>query len=400
MDISVRHATLADVDEMMHVDAAAFGIEYEPGEREEILTIVDPQRFLLATDDERVVGVAGDFPFSMTVPGGAMIDVPGVTWVSVSPTHRRRGILSELMRRQLGEYARAGAPAAVLTASESSIYGRFGYGAATRVCKIELDRRRAVPRRPASADGVVLATPQQARAAMPGIHERWRAQVPGAVSRSAAWWDLVVADRPSRRHGLTGLFYLLHPDGYVAYRVRDESEPWDGRNVCVIKEYATVTPEAHAALWQVLLGLDLFSTIESDLLPLDDALAYLITDPRQVRTTVIADGMWVRPLDVPTLLAARRYAVEVDLVLEVADDLFGDGRYRLRGGADGATCERVDTAADVHCDVSTLGALYLGGHRLQSMQRAGLVRVDDPGCASRLDRALLGDREPVHGTSF
>ena len=400
MDIEIRTATRDDFAEMTRVDGASFGFTYEPAEIEDVLSIADPDRFLLATDAGAIVGIAGDYPFAMTVPGGGSVDVAGVTWVSVSPTHRRRGVLRTLMDRQLRDYVDAGLPAAILTASESGIYGRFGYGTASHNSRLVIDRRRARLSDPGDFGPVRLASPEQARAAMPEIHDRWCAQVPGALRRNAARWDVMVRDLPSARHGQSGLFYLLHADGYVAYRAVMDWKDWDAHNVCRIVGYATTTPQAHAALWQVLLGLDLFSTIETEMMPLDDPIALLLTEPRQVRPKSVTDGVWVRPLDVPALLGARRYAIEVDAVIEVHDDLTAQGRYLLRGGPDGASCVRTDRSPDMSLPVAVLGSLYLGGQRLQSLARAGQVRVDDAALAQRLDRALLADRAPFHGTPF
>lgn len=400
MDIDIRTATRDDFIEIIRVDGASFGFSHEPDEIDDVLAIADPDRFLLATDAGAIVGIAGDYPFAMTVPGGASVDVAGVTWVSVSPTHRRRGVLRTLMDRQLREYVDGGVPAAILTASESGIYGRFGYGAASHNSRLVIDRRRARLANPGDFGPVLLASAEQARAAMPAIHDRWCDQVPGALRRNAARWDVMVRDLPSARHGQSGRFYLLHADGYVAYRAVMDWKDWDAHNVCRIVGYATTTPQAHAALWQVLLGLDLFSTIESEMLPLDDPIAQLLTEPRQVRPKSVTDGVWVRPLDVPVLLEARRYAIEVEAVIEVRDELTADGRYLLRGGPDGATCVRTDRAPDVSVSAATLGALYLGGQRLQALARAGHVQVDDDGLLRRLDRALLADRAPFHGTPF
>jgi predicted acetyltransferase len=150
----------------------------------------------------------------------------------------------------------------------------------------------------------------------------------------------------------------------------------------------------------VLLGLDLFGRIESYRIPADDPLPYLLTDARQVRTTAIADGLWVRPIDVAAMLAARSYAVEVETVIEVRDDLFGDSGYLLSGGPDGASSERTERPPDISLGVEALGSVYLGGVRLETLGRAGTAVADDADALTRLDRALLADRAPVHGTGF
>jgi predicted acetyltransferase len=167
-----------------------------------------------------------------------------------------------------------------------------------------------------------------------------------------------------------------------------------------VRDDAIVSADARAALWQVLLAFDLYPTIETPRLALDDPLPLLLTDPRRVETTSVDDGMWIRLLDVGSALAARRYAVEVEAVIQVVDPLVGDGRYRLRGGPDGSVCERTDASPDLILDVAALGSVYLGGHRLGQFARAGRVVAGDVGVLARLDAAFLADRAPVHGTSF
>lgn len=399
MDLTIRTATLTDFPEIAAVDGASFGAHISDEELTDALTMIDPARYLVAVDGERIVGVTGDFPFTMTVPGGTL-DVPGVTWVSVDPTYRRRGILRELMHRQLRNFVEAGVPAAILTASEGGIYGRFGYGAASEVRTTSVDRRRATLARPGDAGAVEIVSTARARELLPDIHRRWCEQTPGALTRLETWWDYLLLDRESRRDGMSALFHLVHADGYVTYRVKTDWNDGHPRHLCFLTDYVAVTSGARAALWQVLLGMDLFGTIESYRIPADDPLPHLLTDARQVRTTVIADGLWVRPLDVAAMLAARCYAVDVETVIQVRDDLFGDGRYLLRGAPDGATCERTERGSDISLGVAALGSAYLGGVRLETLARAGKAAADDPAQLTRLDRALLADRQPVHGTGF
>jgi predicted acetyltransferase len=399
VDLSIRRAAADDFAEILVIDGASFGVHYSDEEVADIMTLVDPRRFLVATDAGRIIGNTGDYPFTMTVPGGSL-NVPGVSWVSVDPTYRRRGVLRELMHRQLRDFVAEGAPAAILTASEGGIYGRFGYGIATQNSKTVIDRRRAVLARPGDAGGVERVSGQQARDRLPGIHRRWQANVPGALSRSEPWWDFLMLDRESERSGMSALFHLVHADGYISYRVKTDWADGDPRHLCWIADYAIVTAQAHAALWQVLLGMDLFGSIETFRMPLDDPLPYLLTDPRRARPVTLLDGLWLRPLDVAAVLGTRSYGVEVETVLEVRDDLFGDGRFLLRGGPEGSTCERTDRLADVVLGVGALGSASLGGVRLETLARAGLAAADDHGKLARLDRAMLADRLPSHGTAF
>jgi predicted acetyltransferase len=400
VDNEIRPASADDYDELLRLDGFAFGEHYTEQDAEDAFG-TEPATYLVAIADGQVIGVAGHFDFTMTVPGGA-IPVPGVTWVSVSPLHRRRGVLRALMDRQLRGFADQGFAAAILIASEGSIYGRFGYGPASSVRHTVLDRRftRLAPSERKTSGEVRLLTAEQARTVLPDLHRRWHEQVPGALNRTEAWWDHLFLDREQHRGGMSAKFYLAHPDGYVTYRVKEQWNEGIAALQCRILDYVALSPDAHAALWQVLLGMDLIETIESHQIAADDPLPFLVTDFRQVRTTAVNDGVWVRPLDPAALLAARSYQVEIDTVVEVRDPLLGDRRVALAGGPDGARCEPTDRPAQVSFSLAGLGSAYLGGHRLSTLVRAGAVGCDDPALLSRLGLAFATDRAPLHGTAF
>lgn len=398
MEFPIRYAGEDDWRAITDLDGTSFGFRYDEQSRAEARLELDPNRCLVACDADRIVGVSADMPFLMTVPGGD-IETAGITWVSVDVSYRRRGILRALLERQLRDRAADGLSTAILTAAEGGIYARYGFGAAERVRRTVVERRAASLLRPLPDAGVRSMTTEQAGELLPARYEHWRRGVPGAVSRDPNRWQFLLLDSAWQRDGRSGLFHLVHAEGYVSYRI---SEDWnDGlpRHVCHVVDHAMSTPQAHAGLWQTLLGMDLVGTIESTRIPVDDVLPHLLADGRAVRTAADIDGLWVRPLDVAALLSARTYAVEVDVVLGVRDELFGDGRYRLRGGPDGASCERVDSVADIELPVGDLGAVSLGGTRLVQLARAGTV-TGRAELVTRLDRALLADRAPQHGTNF
>jgi predicted acetyltransferase len=393
VDIQVRQATEHDFREIARIDSIAFGFSYSEEAFADAFT--DPPEILVASDGDRLVGVAAHHPFTMTAPGGAELEVPGVTWVAVLPTHRRRGVLTALMSRLIEGYEAAEFSCAVLMASEGGIYRRFGYGVASTAVKSQINRRFAVPRSPVDASAVEYLTAEDARKLLPELYRRWQQITPGALNRTEAWWDHLFQDRESQRDGMSEKFYLVHPDGFLAYRAAEKWQDGHPDSRCVIVDYRPVTGQAHAALWQVLLGMDLFPTIESWQLPVDDPLPFLLTDYRQVRTVASKDGLWLRPTNLPALLAGRRYAVECEAVLEVAGQ-----RVALVGGPDGAECKPTDRPAQVWLDRAELGSIYLGGHRLHMLARAGLARVDDAALLDRLDLAFSTDRAPRYGTNF
>jgi predicted acetyltransferase len=402
VDITIRRGRPDDHPAILDLDAASFGIDYSEQDAADARVEVPPERYLVAVDgaDDRIVGITGELDLAVMLPGGADVPASGITWVSVEITHRRHGILRALLERQLREHAAAGSVASALIAAEGGIYGRFGFGLATRYRETRIDRHRATLSQPVDTSPVRRLNTDEARRRLPDIYERWRRCTPGSVRRSDGQWHLLLLDRPARREGWSALHHLVHPDGYLSYRLRQNWSGGDAASMCKIVDYAPVTAAAHATLWQTVLAMDLVTTIESEHVPLDDPLPWLLTDPRMVRTTMVRDGLFVRPLDVTRLLAARRYGTEVDAVLEVTDPLLGDGRYLLSAGPDGADCARTDRTADVHLGVEALGAVSAGGTRLGELARAGRVECPDVRLLRRLDRALLADRMPAHGTFF
>lgn len=393
MDIEIRPADKTDFAEIARVDGISFG--FTPSAEALADSFTDPPEFVVASDGDRLVGSAGHYRFSMTAPGGAELAVPGVTWVAVLPTHRRRGVLTALMNRQIEGYAAEGAACAVLMASEGSIYRRFGYGVATTAVRVWIERRLATLRTPVDSSAVEYLPAEAARERLPELYRRWQQVTPGAVSRSERLWDYLFLDREYQREGRSERFYLVHPDGYLSYRATEKWTNGYPECSCEIVDYRPLSRQAHAALWQVVLGMDLFTTIESWQLPVDDPLPFLLTDFRQVRTVARKDGLWLRPVNLPALLAARRYAVDVEAVLEVSGE-----RVLLTGGPDGAECVPTDRPAELWLDRAELGSLYLGDHRLRMLHRAGLARVDDPALLNQVDLAFGTDCAPSHGTNF
>jgi predicted acetyltransferase len=374
------------------------------------------ERTVAAFDGGVIVGTAGAFSFRMRVPG-ALAAVAGVSLVGVLPSHRRRGILSSLMRQQLDDVYERGEAVAALFASEAGIYGRFGYGRASWHAGFSLRAGEGELAPDAPTDGALrlrIAEPESARAELAKVYEVVLDERPGFYARNESWWDRALADEPETRGGASPLRCVLaedasSPRGYALFSGR---ERWDEdaflpEGVIEVREVVTADPAAAAAIWGDLLSRDLTAEFHAGTRPVDDPLLHLLADPRRVRTR-ITDGLWVRLVDVASALAQRRYACPVDVVIEVTDDgcTWNQGRWRLTAGAAGqpvpapgaagvgATCKRTADPADIALPVRALGAAYLGGTRLGPMAAAGLVTELRPGTLAPLSTALSWDPAP------
>jgi predicted acetyltransferase len=359
-------------------------------------------RCIAAFDGADQVGAATAFSFRLSVPGG-LVPAAGVSWVSVLPTYRRRGIMDGLMRYQLRDISERGEPIAALLPTETPLYGRYGYGMATRHAAFTIRRGEGALAKDAPFDPAIqlrIAPPPDVRREMAQVYETVLRFRPGVPARTDIWWDRVTRDPGG---GSTPLSCLLAEDtagprGYALYAGDNRWEDEDSLHDCTLKirELMATDPAASAAMWRDLLSRDLVTEVRVRRRPADDPLLFQLADSRRVRARV-ADGLWVRLIDVPAALAARRYPCALDTVIEVRDELLpgNDGRWRLQAADSGtANCERTAAEPDVSLGVRELGATYLGGIRLGSLATAGLVTEQRAGTLARLSAAMSWDPSP------
>jgi predicted acetyltransferase len=340
------------------------------------------------------VGGAGAFELDLTIPG-ARVRAAGPTVVGVLPTHRRRGVLRELMRVQLDDVHARGEPVAVLWASEGGIYGRFGYGLASICADAELRRPHTRFARAVDWPGSTrLVAVDEALALFPQVYESVAAETPGMFVRSPEWWEQrTLADSEWRREGGGELAFAVleldgKPEAYAVYRLNFSYTDGVPTGKTVVIEAMGGTPAATAAVWRYLLDIDWMETVEAGLLPIDHPLHLLLLEQNRMRFRV-GDGLWVRPVDVGAALAARSYSGDGELVLEVSDAFcpWNEGRHAL----DGSTTK---AAADLRLSVDALGSVYLGGFTFSDLARAGRVEEAKEGAVARADALFRTDRKP------
>jgi predicted acetyltransferase len=372
--------------------SAAFGEELAGPYLDEPSPVAELDRSLGLWEGDRIVATSGIYTRVLTVPG-AVVPCAGITWVTVAPTHRRRGILTAIMRRQLTElHEEQREPVAALWSAEHPIYGRFGYAPATLRggWTGATERLRLRPGVDLGEGRVDPVSVDEYRAAAIGLHDRLRRTVPGNLDRDARWWDRQLRDDEYMRKGAAPRAYLLHtePDGevtgYAAYRVKgDWTDHGEPAGTLTVEEVRAATAPAYAALWRVLLSVDLVRTLQAPLNSPDDPLIHLLDDARALNRRPF-DALWVRLVDVDRALAARRYPAPLDLVLEVRDDFcpWNAGRWRLSGHPAGAHCGRTDRDPDLILGIEELSAAYLGGVSLAALQAAGRVTEVSPGAVT------------------
>ncbi|MFD8952654.1 GNAT family N-acetyltransferase [Streptomyces xanthophaeus] len=392
-----------------HLELAFGGVAESPQGRELFRSLTEPERSLGVWDGADCVGSASAFSFRLSVPGGALVPAAGVTMVGVAPTHRRRGVLSSMMRRQLDDVRERGEPLAVLTASDPAIYGRFGYGTATYALSVEVDTTRVRLSVPPGTDELRLrlVDPEKALPDCERVYAELVGRRPGMPARQPGWERQAVTDPPEDREGASPLKCVVAERadgelaGYARYRVKPDWAPSGSEGKVVVEDLDALDPAATAALWRYLFSIDLTWTVRASRRPVDDPLLHLVSDVRRSRPG-LRDSLHVRLVDLPAALTARTYRSPVDVVLEVEDAFcpWNAGRWRLTGGPGAGTgggeasCTRTEDPAELALSVRELGAAYLGGVGLSSLAAAGRVRELRPGALAQASRAFAGDVAP------
>ncbi|MCS0606373.1 GNAT family N-acetyltransferase [Streptomyces sp. LP11] len=361
----------------------AFGGGSAPAEERALdRSLTEFERSMAVWDTDAIVGTAGAFSFRMTVPGGAVVPTAGVTMVSVSATHRRRGVLRSMMRRLLDEAHAKGEPLAALFASEPAIYGRFGFGAATQQLGAEIDTARVGLELPEGTDEVRVryVSPAEALAECEAVYAALVPGRPGMLSRQPGWERAELLDPESGREGASALQCVLaerggEVTGFARFRTRMGWGPSGHDGTVTLETLAGLDPATEGALWRFLFGIDLMTTLSVRGRPVDDAWQHQVSDVRRCLLR-LRDAGYARLVDVGAALSARTYLAPVDVVFEVEDDFcpWNAGRWRLTGDTKGASCERTEDAADLALSVRELGSAYLGGVSLLSLAAAGRVR--------------------------
>jgi predicted acetyltransferase len=370
-------------------------------------------RSWVVVDAGRFVANSGIDTLDVTLPAAPgepcpVIPMGGVTRVGVHPTHRRRGLLRRLMTEMLDDSRARGEAIAGLMASESVIYGRFGFGLATEVAEYTIDSREAAFIGPVPRLDLHLVGKDEAAKRLPDLCDRHRLGRAGEPSRPPIAWEGYIADEVPNRHGGNPLFFAVCDDGYVSYRAHEGSAYWQ-RERLVVEELRGLTPEVEAGLWQFVFGIDLIDEVTAKRRPVDEQLRWRLADPRQLRQTQLDDRLYVRVLDVKAAFEARGYRVDDRLVLEVTpppvdggakDTAPGTWVIDARDGA--ATCQPAGPAVspDLRLDVTTLGSLYVGAFPASLLAAAGRIEQLRPGTLERADRLFGTWPAPSTVTGF
>ncbi len=364
---------------------------------------------------DRFAGNGAIYSMDVTLPsapGQACPTIPmaGVSAVGVHPTHRRRGFLRQLMAAMHADARNRGEAIAGLEASESVIYGRFGYGHAADVAEYSIDSRASAFAVPAPPIDLVLMDRDQALDVLPGIFDRQRRTRAGEVNRSPGYWTRLLADRPHRRGGLSASFHAVGDEGYVLYRATRETNVFQGdRATIVVEELRGDSPEVEAALWRFVLDLDLIGRVDVRRRPVDEPVRWRLADPRQLRTIGVEDRLYVRILDTVAAFETRGYQGEGRLVLDIlapdasegsADE--APGRWVLDAGPDGASCRRAreGEGADLRLGLPAVGSLYMGGFPASLLAAGGRVEELRAGGLALADALLVTRPSPRSGTGF
>ncbi len=401
MSVEIRSPSEDELRKAMRAVEAAFGEEQKEEDLDRHQKAMPRDRFLVAYDGAIPVGTTASLPFELTVPGGELA-AGGVTWVGVLPSHRRRGLLTQMMKRQLDDLHERGEPLAILWASEAAIYGRFGYGISAPTVQLDADRSRFALRDDPGPKGAVrLIDREEAARVLPPIYDAVRARVPGFTSRSEKLWDLYrLADPEHWRRGAGPKFYAVlefdgEPVGYALYRIKLDWQEGFAKSQVKVVEICSTSDAAERELWRFLFGIDLIERIQGRHDP-GSPLFLMVVDPRSLKLRV-TEGLWLRLVDLDAALTGRSYATDDSVVVDVRDELcpWNAGRWRM-----GTDAGRTDGDAELELDVADLASAYLGAFDFGRLAAAQRVRELKSGALARATELFRTSRPPFCPEDF
>ena len=389
--LEMRTVTTDEFVQWLRAEARAHGNRLDD-DPEELRPHFDLDRSIAVLDQGNIVGGAHSHRLEMSIPGASAV-VAGVSNIAVLPTHRRQGVMTRMMHHQIKDIYERGEPLAALFATESIIYGRFGYGIGSLHERWMIERQHNGYARPYESRGrIVFVDPVDITKELPEVFRRSTKDRPGVFQRALHQWERDSQALEHRQGGPGGLFYAAYEDsgrldGYVTYRTM--------RPTLVVNELMAATKEANTALWRFCFDVDLMSCTEAHRRPVDDPLPWMLADPRRLQRST-RDGMWLRVIDVSASLELRSYMQNDRLVLEVRDELcpWNEGRFELEGSSEGATCRASSSSPDLVLAVSDLASAYLGAVSFSTLSQAGLVDERTPGALLRADRMFAVRHQP------
>jgi predicted acetyltransferase len=360
-----------------------------------------PERYFGAVSDAGVIGSTYIYDSSVVVPGGNVVPMAAVSRVGVRADQTRRGVLTELMRFHLADCKARGQILGGLHASETTIYGRFGYGISTHSRQLRLRGAKARPQLKPYGQIRPLG-PQETIDQIPGLYERFGLQRPGSMSRGRDWWATQVdrimkGDQPYQVYAHSG---PDGDDGYVIYEVSTDepASPDDHGGKFLLWDLYGATQEVRNDLWRFMLGIDLVSEIYCPSRPVDENVQLLLADPRKCQTPGVDDDLWVRLVDVPAALAARTYGDAEPVVISVNDKFLPENSGSYLVSRDGVS--RTSEPAAFTVDVDVLAMMYLGTWKPSDLAAAGRLDVADAEALPRADKLFASDKTAWCGTGF
>ena len=362
------------------------------GDPEALRAHFDLDRSIAVFDQGNIVGGAHSHRLEMSIPGASAVTA-GVANIAVQPTHRRQGVMTSMMRHQIYDIHERGEPMAALFATESLIYGRFGYGIGSLHEQWMIDRQHNGYARPFESPGrIFFVDPADIAKELPEVFRRSTADRPGVFQRALHRWERDSRAPEHSQGGRGGLFYAAYEDdgrvdGYVTYRISGST--------LTVNELMAATNEANTALWRFCFDTDLVTSTEALKRPVDDPLPWLLADPRKLQRST-RDGMWLRLIDVAAALELRRYMHHDRLVLEVRDNLcpWNEGSFELEGSPESAVCRASSLPPDLAIGVSNLASAYMGAVSFSTLAQAGLVDELSPGALLRADLMFAVKHRP------
>ena len=397
--MAIRSITEEEFPEWELSSAYGFGEHSNEARKIQIRGITELERTFGAFNDGKIVGTASTHSLEITIPG-RVLDLAYVDGVAVLPTHRRKGILTKLTKHQFNDMRDHGEAIAGLTASESSIYERYGYGISSWSENWSIQREHSkISDQPKVHGGTRFVEAPEVREIWPRIYNRIRPTRPGLFNYTTEWWNAFASDPEHWRGGSSEMFHVVYergngPEGLVSYSIRSDF-PVTSKSAVIVIMLLGTTSQVERELWRYCFGIDLMASVVARNRPVDDQLPWILSDTRKLDRS-IHDHLWIRLVDASVALSSRTYASHCDVVLNVIDPMctWNHGRFEIETSQTGARYKPTKKSPHLSLPISDLAAVYLGGTTFAMLHRAGRIEQHQKGAIRALDKAFATERSP------
>ena len=400
--LSIKKINTTNIKDFAKAEAIPYTSDSTDYYIKRLKMLADPKRALALADKDKIIGTANSFSEYISLPTNKSSKVAAVSYVSVQPTHRRQGILSEMMKLQLNQiYSQYKEPLAILWPSETAIYGRFGY-APTREKHYKISKHNA--KFISGLNDYPLETKilnkKEAINSYLEINNNLMNKRPGVMKLTKKWAERRIEDLSSKYLSTGPSYFVGVYDanklvGFVTYTIEGNNEYGNMPSSLNIWDIMYINNKAAINIWNYCLNIDLVDEINAKGVPEDDVLESLLISPGSLNAR-ITTSFWIRIVDVIKALEARSYNEKGKLIFKLSDSIINQNNntFLLDTKNQNSTCKISTESPDIEITINGMSEIYLGTFNLNNLIASQNLKIINKKIINFINRAFKENNSP------